>query len=349
MDLLKKRQKQRMILLIYSAILVLVSIFSFTVGPADISLREAAAIIASKIPVIGHWINPESFTLVDQTIIWSLRMPRVVLAALVGGALGVAGGTYQAFFKNPMADPYIIGISSGAALGASIGIISGTAGFLGMMKLPLFSFVGALLTTWIVYNLAKTGHRIVTTTLLLAGVALSSCMSAVMSFLMVMNADSMEKIFLWIMGSFANRTWEHVQIATPLILAGVLVLLLLAKELNAMVFGDSTAQHLGINLEKLQVILLLASSLTAAGAVAVCGTIGFVGLIIPHVVRLLVGPDHRILLPLSFLLGGTFMVIADTLARTLFAPQEIPIGIITALFGGPFFIYLLKKKKTVGY
>ncbi|NLO98541.1 MAG: iron ABC transporter permease [Peptococcaceae bacterium] len=347
MGLLIKRKKWKYKLLIHCLVLVLICIFSFTIGPADISFREAAAIIFGRMPVLKNWIDLEQYSPVAQTIIWSLRMPRVILAALVGGALGVTGGAFQAFFKNPLADPYVIGVSSGAALGATVGIVSGTAGALGLMRIPLFSFLGALLTTWIVYSLAKSYNRIVASTLLLAGVALNSFMSAIMSFLMVINAEKIERIFLWLMGSFANRTWQHVLIAAPLIFVGVLILFSMAKELNAMVFGDSTAQHLGIDLRKIQIILLLAASLTAAGAVAICGTIGFVGLIIPHIARLLAGPDHRILLPFSFLLGGTVMVVADTLARTLFEPLEIPIGIITALFGGPFFIYLLKKKKAV--
>ena len=347
MDARSKRKKWRFMLLLHCLVLGLISIISFTIGPADISFREAVGIILGRIPIFKNWIDLGQYSTVDQTIIWSLRMPRVILAALVGGALGVTGGAFQAFFKNPLADPYIIGVSSGAALGATVGIVTGAATTLGLMKIPFFSFLGAMLTTWLVYSLAKTGKKIVAATLLLAGVALNSFMSAIMSFLMVINSEKIEKVFLWLMGSFASRTWQHVSIAAPLILIGVLIIFAMAKDLNAMVFGDSTAQHLGIDLKRVQLVLLLASSLTAAGAVAICGTIGFVGLIIPHMVRILVGPDHRILLPFSFLLGGTVMVIADTLARSLFEPLEIPIGIITALFGGPFFIYLLKKKKAV--
>lgn len=349
MEFLEKRKRWKYILLFNSIILVLVSIYATTIGPADISFREATGIIFAKLPFFHQWIDAEKYSDVHKTIIWSLRMPRVILAALVGGALGVVGGTFQGFFKNPMADPYVIGVSSGAALGATFGIVTGFGSFLGIMRIPFFSFLSALFTTWLVYTIARVGNKVVVHTLLLAGIALSSFMSAIMSFLMVLNAEKIEKIFLWLMGSFANRNWEHVQIAAPLILLGVILLMIFAKELNTMVFGDSTAQHLGINLEKLKIILLVLASLTAAGSVAVCGTIGFVGLIIPHVVRMLMGPDHRILLPASFLVGGIFMVIADTFARTFFAPTEIPIGVITAMFGGPFFIYLLKKKKASSF
>ncbi len=345
MDVLKNKRNWKYVLIVQTLLLVLIGIFCTTLGPADISFKESAGIILSKVPFFQNWFPADDYSYVHQTIIWSLRMPRIVLAALVGGALGVVGGTLQGFFKNPMADPYVMGVSSGAALGATIAIVSGTAGFLGMMRIPVFSFVGAFLTTWIVYSLARVGQKVVVSALLLSGVALSAFLSAIMSFLMVFNAEEIDKVYLWLMGSFANKNWEHVQISAPFVLIGVVCLLLFAKEMNALVFGDSTAQHLGIDLAKTQIIILIFTSLTTAGAVAVCGSIGFVGLIIPHVVRILVGPDHRILLPLSFLLGGTFLVVTDTFARTFLAPIEIPVGVITAMFGGPFFIYLLKRKK----
>ncbi len=345
MDVLKNRKSWKYLLICFTLFLIAVGIFCTTVGSADISFKESAGIIMSKVPLLNHWFHAEDYPHVHQTIIWSLRVPRIILAALVGGALGVIGGTLQGFFKNPMADPYVMGVSSGAGLGATVAIITGAGGLLGMIEIPVFSFIGAFLTTWIVYSLAKVGKKVVVTTLLLAGVALSAFLSAVMSFLMVLNTDDIDKIYLWLMGSFANKSWEHIQLAAPFIIIGVIVLFALAKEMNAMVFGDSTAQHLGINLGKLQIILLMATSLTTAGAVASCGSIGFVGLIVPHIVRIMVGPDHRVLLPLSFLVGGTFLVITDTIARTCLGSQEIPVGVITALFGGPFFIYLLKKKK----
>lgn len=345
MDFNEKRKRWKLSLIMSSLVLVLISIYSVTLGPADITFKTAAGIIFGKIPFFQQWIDMDNYSEVHKTIIWSLRMPRVILALLVGGGLAVVGGTLQGFFKNPMADPFVIGVSSGAALGATVVIVTGIGGFLGILRIPLFSFLSALLTTWIVYTLARVGNKVVVHTLLLAGIALSSLMQAMISFLMVLNAEKIEKVFFWLMGSFANRNWGHVEIAAPLILTGVLLLMFFAKELNAMVFGDSTAHHLGIDLEKLKIILLVLAALTAAGAVAVCGIIGFVGLIIPHIVRIMVGPDHRILLPMSFLTGGIFMVMTDTFARTFFAPMEIPIGIITAMFGGPFFIYLLKKKK----
>lgn len=339
------KRKWKYILLLQALLLAVTAIFCATIGAADISFQESAGILLSKIPLIRNWFTAENYPDMHRTIIWSLRMPRIFLAALVGGALSVVGATLQGFFRNTMADPYIMGVSSGAALGATIAIISGKAGFLGMMRIPAFGFAGALLTTWVVYSLARVGKKVVVSTLLLAGIALSSFLAAVMSLLMVFNAEEIDKVYIWLMGSFANKNWEHVQIAAPFIIIGSICLMIFAKEMNALVFGDSTAQHLGVNLPKLQAAILVFTSLTTAGAVAVCGSIGFVGLIIPHVVRLLLGPDHRILLPFSFLLGGTFLVLTDTFARTALAPLEIPVGIITAMFGGPFFIYLLKRKK----
>lgn len=345
MGFYEKRKRWKSILILAALFLFLISIYATTVGPANIPLKNGAAIIFGKIPIFKNWIDIEQYTDVQQTIIWFLRMPRVILALLVGGALGVVGATFQGFFKNPMADPSVIGVSSGAALGATLAIVTGFGGFLGIMRVPTISFLSALLTTWLVYTLGRIGNKVVTHTLLLAGIALSAFMQAMISFLMVLNTDQLEKVYFWLMGSFQNTTWSQVGIAAPLILSGVLLLIVFAKELNVMVFGDSTAHHLGIDLERLKIALLVLASLTIAGAVAMCGIIGFVGLIIPHIVRMLVGPDHRILLPMSFLIGGIFMVITDTFARTFFAPMEIPIGVITAMFGGPFFIYLLKRKK----
>lgn len=345
MDVFKDKKKWKYLLFCQTLLLILFGIFCTTIGPADISFKESAGILLSRVPFFQYCFHVDDYSDVHQTIIWSLRMPRVILAALVGGALSVVGGTLQGFFKNSMADPYIMGVSSGAALGATIAIVTGMANFLGMMRIPVFSFAVAFLTTCVVYSLATVGKKVVVSTLLLAGVALSAFLSAIMSLLMVFNAEEIDKVYLWLMGSFANKNWEHVQISAPFILIGVVCLMFFAKEMNAMVFGDSTAQHLGINLAKMQITILIFTSLTTAGAVAVCGSIGFVGLIIPHVVRILLGPDHRILLPFSFLLGGTFLVVTDSFARTFLAPMEIPVGVITAMFGGPFFIYLLKRKK----
>ncbi|MFA7467556.1 MAG: iron chelate uptake ABC transporter family permease subunit [Desulfotomaculaceae bacterium] len=326
--------------------LFVIMIFCFTLGPANITFGEALVLLLAKIPFLGQLFDLSRYPETHQVILYQVRLPRVILAALVGAALAAVGTTFQGIFRNPMADPYIIGVSSGAALGAAIAIVTGLSVMLGMWALPLAAFLGAVLSTWLVYNLARVGGRVPVYTLLLAGVALSAFMSALMSFVMIVNASELQQIIFWMLGSFSGRDWSHVLVAAPVIILGIISLWVFSRDLNAMLFGEETAQHLGIETEKLKKILLVLSAITVAAAVSVSGTIGFVGLIIPHMVRLFTGPDHRILLPVAALTGASFMVITDTFARVALAPTEIPVGIITAFFGGPFFIYLLKRKKS---
>ncbi len=324
---------------------VIVSLFAITMGPANITLGQTIKVLLSQIPGIDML---EGIKDTQKTIILDIRVPRVFLAALVGIALASVGTTFQGLLRNPMADPYIIGVSSGAALGATIAIVSGLSAVFGYFAVPWAAFVGSLISTLTVYHIARTGYGVPVYTLLLAGVALSAFMSAMMSLLMVINAEEMRHIIFWLLGSFSGRNWGHVQAAFPLIIFGMIALNCFARELNILLFGDHTAQNLGINVERTKKILLVLGAFTAAAAVSVSGTIGFVGLIVPHGVRLIVGPDHRVLLPVSAVAGGIFLVITDTFARTVLSPAEIPVGIITALFGGPFFIYLLKRRKMVG-
>jgi len=326
--------------------LLVIMLFSITLGPAKISFLEAFKLILAKLPVLKGLVNPDQYPATHQVIVYQVRMPRVILAALTGSALAAVGTAFQGLFKNPMADPYVIGVSSGAALGASIAIVSGLSNVFGFGAVPLVAFGGALLSTWIVYNVARVGGKVPVYTLLLAGVALSSFMSALMSLIMVLNSRELHQIIFWMLGSFSGKNWSHVAVAAPVIVLGVTGLWLFARDLNALLFGEETARHLGIDAERTKKLLLVLASVTVATAVAVSGTIGFVGLIIPHMARLVVGPDHRILLPTAALAGASFMVATDTFARTAIAPTEIPVGIITAFFGGPFFIYLLRRKKT---
>lgn len=315
-----------------------------TVGAANITFLETISIVLAKFPGLT-WIDFRDYPASHEMIIWQLRMPRVLLALLVGAALATVGGAFQGLFKNPMADPYIIGISSGASLGATVAIAFQLTVLLGFATVPLAAFAGALASALIVYNLGKVGTGVPVYTLLLGGVALGAFFSALSSFIIVFHSKEIHKIVFWMMGGFSGSQWFYVKVAAPLILAGIILLCCFARELNAMLFGEETARSLGIELEKTKKIILVLAAMTTAVAVAVSGTIGFVGLIIPHITRLLVGPDHRVLLPFSAIGGGVFMMLADTVARTLFAPAEIPVGVITALFGGPFFIYLLKRKK----
>ena len=272
-------------------------------------------------------------------------MPRILLAGIVGAALAFSGTIYQGLFKNPMAESFVLGVSAGAALGGAIGMILGISRVMGIGGTGLMAFTGALLTTYLVYQLGRTGGRVSMTSLLLAGMAINFMLSAAISLLMIFNRQRMDNIIMWTMGSFANSTWGKVVLAFITVIAGMLVTRFFARDLNVLLMGEEEAKHLGIDVERTKKILLALSSFIAAMAVAVSGIIGFVGLIVPHAIRLVMGPDHRVLLPYSAVVGSIFLIIADTMARTLVSPLEIPVGIITALAGAPFFLYLLSRKK----
>lgn len=327
--------------LIGAAVVILVCTFF---GAADITIRDTLIILANK---AGGFFSEEAAAFgAKTTIIWKLRFPRTLLAFLTGGALAVCGGVYQAIFKNPMADPFVLGISSGAAFGATIGIVlSIPATFLGMNTVSVFAFAGALLSIFFVYHIAKVGRQANTTSLLLCGVAVNQLLTAVISFAMLISANEMKKIYFWTLGSFSARGWDHVTTVLPYIVIGLAVVFLFARELDIMVLGDETAVRFGVNVERNKRILFVVTSLMMAACVSVSGIIGFVGLVSPHIVRLIFGPVHRRLLPMSFVLGGIVLCICDTIARSVMA-AEIPVGIITAIVGAPFFIYLLRAKHT---
>ena len=335
------------IIVLFLLLLMSIGIFS-TIGTADVNPINVFKIIGSRIPFFKNHIKTVGISRTYDTIIWNIRLPRVLLGVLVGASLSIAGAAFQGMFKNPMADPYVIGISSGAALGASIAIIMKVD--INIFKIPIisvFAFIGALLAVTIVYNIAKVKNKIPVTSLLLAGVATGQFFTAIMSFLMVLYSKDMTKIVYWTLGSLSGKGWAPViSISIPVIIV-MLVLNFFARDLNIMLTGEESAQSLGVDVEKTKIYILILGTFITALVVSVSGIIGFVGLIIPHIVRLIVGPDHRILLPASALVGGIFMIFADTMARTLISPTEIPVGIITALFGGPFFIYLLKSRKGI--
>lgn len=278
-------------------------------------------------------------------IIFNVRLPRVVLAFITGGALAVCGASYQGIFKNPMADPFILGVSSGAALGASIGIVLHfSANFLGLSGTALLAFIGAFVTIFLVYTVARVGRRVPVGNLLLSGIAFSQTITAFMSLIMIFNVQSMTQIMFWTMGTLNGKGWTEVYTVLPYVVVGIIILFTTMRELDLMLLGEDTATQLGVDVEGLKRRVLFASSLVTAAVVSVTGIIGFVGLVVPHVVRLLSGPKHRVLMPFSLIFGGTFLIICDTLSRS-FISQEIPVGIITAAFGGPFFIYLLRRSK----
>ncbi len=284
-----------------------------------------------------------------STIFFRLRLPRALMALSVGGALSVSGAALQGMFKNPMADSYVVGVSSGAALGATVAMTLGfSVSFISFGAVTIFAFLGGLAAMFTVYNLARIGGKVSTFSLILSGIAITSLSSALIYCLMILFRDKMESIILWTMGSFSATGWTEVSVGLPIMLTSSALCWLYARDLNIMLQGDEAARHLGVNTARVRRNLLILASVASAAAVSVSGIIGFVGLVIPHVVRILSGPDHRTLIPLSFITGGVFLLLADTLARNLVSSQELPVGVITALVGVPFFLYLLRKgRKTV--
>ncbi len=282
-----------------------------------------------------------------HTIIFDLRLPRVLLAGLTGAALAAAGATYQGLFQNPMADPFIIGVSSGAAVGAAGVMVVGSRLGLGGAAVPVAAFVGASLTVILVYLLARTDGRAPVTRLLLVGVAVSAALSGVVSLLIFLSGREIRAVIYWTMGGLGGAHWGQLYNVFPFFVLGMIPLLVYAKPLNAMLFGDEIAAHLGVDVRRLRLRSLLAASMLAAAAVSVAGTIGFVGLIVPHMVRIVIGPDHRVLVPASALAGIPFLILADLVARTIVSPAEMPVGILTAMLGGPFFLYLLRRGRMI--
>jgi iron complex transport system permease protein len=280
-----------------------------------------------------------------QTIIWDLRLPRVLLAGLVGASLSIAGATYQGLFRNPLADPYLIGVAQGSALGAVIGFLLPITGAgLSLGVVPLMAFLGALGSVGVVYSLARVGKTLPMSTLILAGVALGALLGAIVAYLTLTSGHIMRSILFWLSGSFALSQWSEVRIVLPVMLAASGVLILFSRSLNIMQLDEEQAQQLGVNVEWLKVGLLTVATLITAAAVSFVGIIGFVGIIVPHAVRLIWGPDYRFLLPLSMVCGAILLILGDLLARTVVAPSEIPIGVITAMAGAPFFLYILRKR-----
>ena len=333
----KKRFTRILTFFILLVTLFLTLFFALMVGPVNIPPLTIFQILFN--------ISPASWPPGYATIVIDIRLPRILLGALVGSALAVAGTTMQAIFRNPMASPYILGISSGAAFGAALAFVLGLNILLGISAVTLLAFLFTLLTTYLVYTIAKGGERTSVETLLLTGIAVGSFFSALVSLLMYISGEKLSTIWFWLMGGLWASDWNKLLFITPMIIFGIVALSLVSRHLNLLLMGEETALNLGLEVETFKKIIIILASLITAAAVSVCGIIGFIGLIIPHMMRILVGPDHRILLPSSCLVGAIFLVWVDTLARTIIAPVELPVGIITALFGAPFFLYLLRRRK----
>lgn len=324
--------------------LVVVMLLSLGIGAVPIPLSSIAESLAASVGV------PVAVDRTIQSIVVEIRLPRIVLAVVVGMALAASGTIFQGLFRNPMADPYIIGVSGGAALGATTAIVLGvTLSVAGLSAVTVLAFGGALLVTLLVYRLAWYRHDVVPEHLLLAGVAVGAFLAAIISALQFASSGNIQQVVFWLMGGFSGRTWEHVWLAFPYVIAGYAVARYFARDLNLLLLGDETARSLGVSAATSRRWLIAAGALMAAAAVAVSGLIGFVGLVVPHLMRLITGPDHRRLLPAATLAGGITLLLADTVARTIIAPTEIPVGIVTAGLGAPFFLYLLRKNRARTY
>lgn len=326
-------------------------VISVGIGAVSVSPAQVVSILADKagLPRFAE------FEPVQEAIILNIRLPRVVLAVVTGAALAISGAAMQGLFRNPLADPGLVGVSSGAALATAIAMIatgSITAAWMepmAMFLVPAAAFAGGTLATVLVYNLATDRGRTDVATMLLAGIAVNAMAGAVIGFMIFMaNDDQLRDYTFWTLGSLGGATWGSVWVVLPLLLAAIFFLPRLSKGLNAMLLGEAEARHLGVRVENLKKLIVLFVGLAVGAAVSVSGMIGFVGLVVPHILRLWIGPDHRFLLPGSAILGGMLLLGSDLLARTAVAPAELPIGVITASAGAPFFLWLLLKNRKTG-
>ena len=319
----------------------IIALLALSVGSVGIPFKTVWQILISRLPFVnlhGDW------SATTDMIITGIRLPRILMAGAVGTSLGTAGATYQGLFRNPLADPYLIGVAQGATLGAVAGFILPWT-FGGNYLIPIMAFAGAVIAVTIVYLIARVGKALPMTTLILAGVAIGALLMSVTDYLTLLSADKVRPILQWFMGNLSGSTWDQLRIISPYVLVGLVVIFMFARPLNVMQLDEEQAQQLGINVERTKIILLGAATLMTAAAVCFVGTIGFVGIIVPHIVRLIWGPDHRLLLPLSAITGAILLILADTASRTLMSPSEIPVGVITAFIGAPFFLFLLRRTK----
>lgn len=322
------------------------SLLALFISSVTVPIHIILHVIIEKIIGVG-WLQsmPENVPDNVEMIIWQIRLPRVLLAFGVGAALSLAGAAFQGLLRNPLADPYTIGVSSGAALGAVIVLFFNISMIgLGMFTLPLFAILGGFITLFIVFGLTWLSSRsFAIETIILAGIIISTFLGALISLIIALSGEELRQIIYWLMGSLGMRGWKHLHLFVPFFIVGALLILPRFQDLNALTLGEEAAQHIGVHVQRSKMIILVGASLLTGAAVAVSGMIGFVGLVIPHVVRLLIGPNHKHVLPLSMLIGGGFLVLADLIARIIIAPAQLPIGVITAIIGAPVFALLLLK------
>lgn len=328
---------------------ILSIIFAVGIGPVAVSPIVTAKVLISKIPLLGNMFA-QTWDTVSENIVLNLRLPRVLLGFVVGASLSVCGVTMQALVRNKLADPFILGVSSGASAFATLGMLFGAFSFLGIYSLSISAFLGAAATIIAVYILSRHRGRINITQLLLSGVAVSMIMDGITSIIKLSapNALGLHNAEFWMSGSLAGAKWAYLGIPTAVLVLCVAFLMINHRGLNLLLLGDESAVSLGVNVSRLQKSLVLVASLIAGATVAVSGSIGFVGLMVPHFTRLLVGGDHKKVLPISALLGGILVIWVDVAARMLLAPEELPVGVLTAVIGGPVFIFMLKKNGREG-
>jgi iron complex transport system permease protein len=325
--------------------LLLSGLLGTAIGTVYVPMVTIVRIIEAKL----FGFSLERIDPMFTNIVLDIRLPRVILSALVGASLAIAGAAFQGLLRNPLADPYTLGVSSGASVGAVITLFFQISiPFVGSFTLPFLSILFSLATVFLVLAFARKIERSMRVeTIILTGIIFSSFLGALISLMIALTGEELRQIITWLLGSVSMRGWDYIKMIVPFFIIGAFILIMNAKELNAMSFGEERAQHLGVNVQKRKLIILTAGSILTGAAVAVSGTIGFVGLVIPHFARLLWGPDHRHLLPLSILTGSGFLILADLISRTIISPTELPIGVITALIGAPVFaIILLQRKRT---
>jgi len=329
------------------AVLAGAGLLSILLGAADLDAAAVARSVADRLPFIHL---DAGFTDRQEAILWELRMPRVVLAGIVGGTLAVAGGAYQGSFRNPLADPYLLGVAAGAGLGATVAIVyAPPPGSFPIDPLPLFAFAGGILgvaATYAIGYSVRAGRTPVT--LILAGVAVAAFLTAIQTYLQQRNAETLREVYGWILGRLSTVGWSEVWLVLPYVVVSTIVILLGARRLDVLSVGDEEATTLGVDPSRVRLVMVLAATLGTAAVVAVSGLIGFVGIIVPHTVRMVFGSSYRVVIPLSIILGAAFLILTDLLARTIAAPAEIPIGVVTAFFGAPFFAIVLRSSRGLG-
>ncbi len=329
-------------------LLIVISISS-TMGSSNLKVIDSIKILCSRIPLLGNLIDTNNINKQYFKIVFDIRLPRILSALLSGVGLSVSGVIFQGIFRNPMADPYVLGISSGATFGVAISFLLPVSGIIfGYGSTMIFALIFALITIMLVFHISMLGNKAHVETMLLTGISMNYLFSALTTLLLVFNRQTLEKVYFWTLGSFSNSSNRYLLTLALVVVICSSILYTQSKSLNVLLVGEKDAQSLGIDIRKLKIISILVTSIMLSVVISICGSIGFVGLIIPHIARFLVGPDHKKLIPMSAIMGGIFLIFCDSIARTLFAPKELSVGIITSLVGVPFFIFLLYKRKRRG-